>query len=58
LALHQRITKGKEPLMEVFYIDDRRKGAKVGKKKEQLTLNNMEDTEMVRPQKDNKNELN
>ena len=44
--------------MEVFYIDDRRKGAKVGKKKEQLTLNNMEDTEMVRPQKDNKNELN
>ncbi len=58
LALQQKIVKGNEPNIGIFQFNDPKKGLKVGKKKDQLTLKNMFNTQMVRGQDENKNVLN
>ena len=58
MALQQRNNKAKESQIEVSYFDDKKKGLKAAKKKEPLNLKISGNTELIRPQDENKNVLN
>lgn len=57
LALQQRIVKGNEPI-EISQFNDTKKAGKGCKRKDQLTLNSMYNTQLMRGQDENKNILN
>ena len=57
MLMHNKLVKGKQPMIQLSHYDDKRK-AKGVKKKDHLTLKNMYQTQLNRNYDENKNILN